>query len=111
MTLQFEDDTLSPASYSDEDHPLVLFLKADAEGREDILLSHPDVIGFVYIQENSISKAFLPKKIINFKATAPENKKIIAGYRKDFSRLPFHDRLFFIERNHSGHFHCTICQG
>ena len=83
MTLQFEDETLSPATYSDEDHPLVLFLKADAEGREDILLSHPDVIGFVYIQENSISKAFLPKKIINFKATAPENKKIIAAVTGD----------------------------
>ena len=76
MSLAFEDKGLKVQNYSDNDHPLVLFLKGDAETREDILLSHPDVIGFICLHEGQVTKTFLPKKVINFKATSPENKKV-----------------------------------
>ena len=83
MSLQFEDKNDPPPSYTEEEHPLALFLSGDAETREDIILSHPDVIGFLFIHEGVVSKAFLPQKIINFKATLPENKKIIAAVTGD----------------------------
>ena len=83
MSLQFEDKTDVLPTYTEDEHPLSIFLKSDGDGREDILLSHPDVIGFLYVHENTVSKAFLPKKVVNFKATSPENKKIVAAVTGD----------------------------
>ena len=37
MSFQFEEKTDSPPSYPDDEHPLTLFLKGDAESWEDIL--------------------------------------------------------------------------
>ena len=83
MSLQFEDKTDVLSTYTEDEHPLNIFLKSDEDGREDILLSHPDVIGFLYVHENTVSKDFLQKKVVNFKATSPENKKIVAAVTGD----------------------------
>ena len=90
MTLTFEKEGLEVQDYTDDTHPLAIFLKGDSETREDILLGHPDVIGFIYVHDGEVVKTFLPKKVINFNATAPENKKVIAaitGDTADFTPL------------------------
>ena len=83
MTLEFEERDLKLAAYSKGDHPLDLFLKGDVETRGDVILNHPDVIGFVYLNDDIITKAFLPKKVINFKATKDANKKVIVAVSGD----------------------------
>ena len=47
-------------------NPIELFLSSDRETRLNILTNHPQVIGFVYLYENAITKAFLPKQVIDW---------------------------------------------
>ena len=46
-------------------------------------LNHPDLIDFIYLNENIITKVFLPKKAVNFKATTQANKKVIVSVSGD----------------------------
>ena len=83
MTLEFEEKELELATYSEGNHPLYLFLKGDDETRGGVILNHPDVIGSVYLNEDIITKAFLPKKAVNFKTTKQANKKVIIAVSGD----------------------------
>ena len=47
--------------------------------REEVILNHPDVVGFIYLNKDIITKAFLPKKMINFKT----NTKIMVAVGGD----------------------------
>ena len=83
MSLQFEDKDLDKPDYQDEFHPLYIFLQGNVQIRSDVILSHPDVIGFIYLHDRFIRKAFLPKKTINFKATATEKRNTIVAVSGD----------------------------
>ena len=83
MVLQFEKSDISPKEFPDDSHPMILYLSGDPEMREEILLNHPEVLGFVYLHEDSITKAFLLKKVVNFKENAPEKRKVIVAVSGD----------------------------
>ena len=58
--------------------------------RTDVILNHPDVIGFMYIYEDSVRKAFLTSKIVNFKATNPLKRNTIIAVSGDTENyIPF----------------------
>ena len=68
-------------------NPIDLYFESDLDTRANILLNHPHVIGFVYFNEGSVVKAFLPKRIIYWNS----NEKIIAavsGSPSDFVLFP-----------------------
>lgn len=67
MALEFNNEETEAATYQDGENPLELFIKGDTEMRGEIILNHPDVIGYVYLNDDVITKAFLPKKMVNFK--------------------------------------------
>ena len=50
-------------------YPLYLYLKGNVEVRSEVILNHPDVIGFIYLNENAITKAFQPKRLSTSKLT------------------------------------------
>ena len=85
--------TFEPSSPNDIIHetdlgqnPIDLYFESDSDTRANILLNHPQVIGFVYFNEGSVTKAFLPKRIIDWTSS----RKIIAavsGSPDDF--VPF----------------------
>ena len=83
MSLQFEEKDLDKPEYQDEFHPLYIFLQGNVQIRSDVILSHPDVIGFIYLHDRFIRKAFLPKKTINFKAIATEKRNTIVAVSGD----------------------------
>ena len=87
MTLLFEDKDLTTPQYDDDSHPLFLYLQGTVQTRSDIILNHPDVTGFVYLHEDVIRKAFLPKKIINFKCTSEIRNNIaaVSGDTEDYT--------------------------
>ena len=67
-------------------NPIDLYFESDLDTRVNILLNHPQVIGFVYFNEGSVVKAFLPKRIIDWSS----NDRVIAavsGSPSDF--VPF----------------------
>ena len=47
-------------------------------------LNHPDVLGFVYLNDDVITKSFLPKKVVNFKT---KSKVVVAvsGDTKEYT--------------------------
>ena len=83
MSLKFEEKGLPKASYSNDLHPLYLFLNGDLDTRGEIILNHPDVIGFVYLHDDSITKAYLPKKVVNFAASSPKKRETIVAVSGD----------------------------
>ena len=58
MSLEFEEKGLSKTKYSDDDHPLYIYLQRGVDTIGDIILNNPDVIGFVYTHDDIIAKAF-----------------------------------------------------
>ena len=51
-------------------------LQCDLETRLEVLLNHPDIIGFLFDEDGVITKACLPTKVVNFGSSS--NKKIFA---------------------------------
>ena len=58
----FEEKNQKLADFPEGLHPVELFYKGDMETRGDVLLSHPEVIGFIYLHEDVITKAYFPKR-------------------------------------------------
>ena len=63
---------VSKAKYSEEDHLLYMYLEGDTEVRVDIILTHPDVIGLTYTHNDTVVKVYLPKKVVDFKASTKD---------------------------------------
>ena len=78
MPLQFEELGLPKTSYLDDIHPMYLFLQGNVKTRSNVLLNHPDVIGFIYLNDDVLTKAFLPKRVVNFKKTPDKRNTIVA---------------------------------
>jgi len=83
MTLLFEEKGLTKETYLDDSHPLYIYLQGDVQTRCEVILNHHDVIGFVYVNEDIVTKAFLPKKIVNFKSTQEHKRNIILAVSGD----------------------------
>ena len=83
MTLLFEEKGLAKENYADDSHPLYLYLQGDIQTRSEVILNHTDVIGFVYMNEDIVTKAFLVKKMINFGATSPSKRNTIIAVSGD----------------------------
>ena len=83
MSLEFEEKGSPKASYTNDLHPLHMFLNGDLDTRAEIILNHPDVIGFVYLHDDNITEYFLPKKVVNFAASFPEKRKTIVAVSGD----------------------------
>ena len=89
MVLQFEESGLQKLDYADDIHPLYLYLEGNRETRGSVLLNHPDVTGFIYMNEDTVTKVFSPKRVVNFKATPNKRNSIVAisGDAEDY--IPF----------------------
>ena len=47
LSIEFEEHDIEKTEYTDDLHPLYLYLKVNLEMRTNVILTHPDVIGFV----------------------------------------------------------------
>ena len=72
--VEFYNKTEEEIKYPEGTSPAELYVEGNLEIRTDVILNHPDVIGFVFLYEDVVTKAFLPTKVVNFKARN-ENKK------------------------------------
>ena len=79
MSLEFEEIGLPKASYTNDLHPLYMFLNRDLDTRAEIILNHPDVIGFVYLHNDNITKAFFTKKSCKICSLFPRKKEDDSG--------------------------------
>ena len=46
-----------------DDDPIELYLRSDLATRTEILASHPQVAGFIFLEKNHLTKAFLTKNV------------------------------------------------
>ena len=74
MSLEHKEKGLSKATYSDKDHLFYMYLEGDTEPRGDIILTHPDIISFVYCHDDTVVKSYLPKNVVHFKVTHIEKR-------------------------------------
>ena len=58
--------------------------------RSDVLLTHPGVIGFLFVHEGILTKVYLPKKVASFESTASKDRKSIIAVSGTYSEYtPF----------------------
>ena len=57
--------------------------------RSDVILNHPDVIGFININDDTVAKDFLPKKVFTFKATPNKRTNVVAVSGDPDNYIPF----------------------
>ena len=57
MSLEFDDKDENPANCPNDLHPFAFYLQGNAETICDVILNHPDVICFVYVNKNIVTKA------------------------------------------------------
>ena len=91
----------SPRIYEEGLHPAEIFLRGTLEQRSDIILNHPDVCGFLYIHDEIISKAYFPKKVVNYSNKGKGDFKVIAaasGTLDDY--VPFYAPETFVLSDH-----------
>ena len=102
MTLLFEDKDLATPQYDNDSHLLFFYLHGTVQLRSDIILNHPDVTGFVYLYDDVITKAFLPKKIINFKSTSEDRNNIaaVSGDTDDYTPFLVPEKNLFSDALH-----------
>ena len=74
--ISFEPVHQEPQSSDNEDEDLLLkFVHTNPEVRLNLLLNHPKIFGFVYIVDGILTKAFLPKKSVDW----TKNREYIAA--------------------------------
>jgi len=76
--VEFYDTSDEAITYPEGASPAEIYIGGDLETRSDVILNHPDVIGFIFLYEDVVTKAFLPTKVVNFQARN-ENKKVFAA--------------------------------
>ena len=57
----------TPSTFLRSSDPIEMFMSADRNMRSDLIFSHPEVVGWIYVEEGILQKAFLPTKITNFR--------------------------------------------
>ena len=86
---EFFDESQKQKPYKKGIHPVELFLNGNLDARSDVLLTHPDVIGFLFVHEDIITEVYLPKKVVTFEATASETRKSIVAVSGTCSEYTF----------------------
>ena len=96
----------SPRSYKSGLYPVELYLSGDLETRSDIIVNHRDVSSFLSLHDQIVSRAYFPKKVVNYSKQNKGDYKVIAagtGTLEDY--VPFHAPETFIL---SGHHHLEL---
>ena len=63
----FESKKNGIVVFASGEHPVCLFFRGDYDIRANMIFNHPDVEGFVYCYEGTLTKDFLATRIIDFK--------------------------------------------
>ena len=66
----------------------MLYLTSSIETRAEIITSHPDVAGFIFLDEGHLTKAYFPKRIRSWNASSPKHS-IAAVTGNPSSHTPF----------------------
>ena len=73
--------------FASGEHPLELYFQGDYDTRANVIFNHPEVEGFAYVYEDTLTKAFLATRIVDFKKTFCHQVAAVSG---DFSEsIPF----------------------
>ena len=90
----FECPSTPSVTFQDGSHPVDLYVKGDNGKRADVLLNHQDVIGFIYVHENIVSKAFVVKRNTDF-GTNVRTVTAVSGNYYHFTPFRVADKIFF----------------
>ena len=75
QTTSFIDINEKTPVFEEGMHPLELYVQGTLDQRINILLNHPAVQGFIFISDETITKAFFLKRVTDWKT----NKSVIAA--------------------------------
>ena len=93
---------VSSLSFTNGSHPVELYINGDKSVRTDVLFNHVHVIGFLYIQDGIITKAFLPKRTTDFSSNI---SPVTAVSRTcwEFTHFRVADKIIFSDDLTFGH--------
>ena len=62
----FEDKEGEMVIFASGEYPVELFFQGDYDTRTGVIFNYPEVEGFVYVYEDTLTNAFLATRIIDF---------------------------------------------
>ena len=65
-------------------HHLELYCQRDYDTRANVIFNHPEVEGFSYVYEDTLTKDFLETRIIDFKKPLCHQVVVVNGDFSDF---------------------------
>ena len=98
----FESPELVREEYPQDFHPLELYLESDTSKRSELILNHPDIIGFIYKHGNNLLKAFLCTKVVDWHEAGTDNFKSIAainGTTDNFTPFSVPENILFSDQD------------
>ena len=73
--------------FASGEHPLELYFQGNYDTRANVIFNHPEVEGFAYVYEDTLTKDFFATRIVDFKKTFCHQVVVVSG---DFSEfVPF----------------------
>ena len=74
--VEFYDTSDEAITYSKGASPAEIYIKRDLETRTDVILNHPDVIGFVFFVQRRSHEGFPPYESGELPSTQREQKSL-----------------------------------
>ena len=94
-TGKFENPSPPSLQFPNGSHPVDLYVKGDNGKRADVLLNHQDVIEFIYVHKNILSKAFIVKRNTDF-GTNVRTMTTVSGNCFDFTPFKVSDKILLV---------------
>ena len=99
----FESPELVPETYDEGYHPLDMYAGSDTSGKSELLLNHPDIVGFTYKQGNNLMKVFFCTKVVDWHSTNSDDFKTISainGTTDNYTPFSVSEHLLFSDQVH-----------
>ena len=86
--------------FASGEHPLELYFQGDYDTRANVIFNHPEVEGFAYVYEDTLTKAFLATRIVDFKKTFCHQVAAVSGDFSEFVPFVVNETVLFSNSLH-----------
>lgn len=86
--------------FASEEHPLELYFQGDYDTRANVIFNHPEVEGFAYVYEDTLTKTFLATRIVDFKKTFCHQVVAVSGDFSEFVPFVVNETVLFSNSLH-----------
>ena len=96
----FEDKEGEMVIFASREHPVEFFFQGDYDTWTNVIFNHPEIESFAYVYKDTLTKAFLTTKIIDFKMSKGNQVVVVDGNFSEFVPFTVIENLLFSNSLH-----------